>query len=174
MREGTRRGIQECVLFGLVLGPLLATIEVVTYLALGLGAERPLRLTASLFVGPQAFTQADGATVTLVAFGAHLLLAAVWGALFGAFAAHAPLRVRRGYSDQAVLGMAFGAVVWLVDFQVLGRLISPWMLDDPMLPQLLPHMLGFGLPMGLLFARAERRVPDVSEFETPDSPGVRQ
>lgn len=165
MREGTRRGIQECVLFGLVLGPVLATIEVVIYLALGLGAERPLRLAASLFVGPQALTQPDGATVTMVAFGAHLLLAALWGALFGAFAAHAPLGIRRRSVDQAFLGMAFGALVWVVDFQVLGRLINPAMLFDPVLPQLLPHVLGFGLPLGLLFAWAERRVPETGDLD---------
>lgn len=165
MREDTRRGIQECVLFGLVLGPLLATAEVVSYLALGLGAERPLRLAASLFVGEQAFFHKDGATVTMVAFGAHLLLAAIWGALFGAVAAHAPFGVRRKYLDQALLGMAFGALVWVVDFQLLGRLLSPWMLTDPILPQLLPHMLGFGLPLGLLFARAERRVPDLRDLD---------
>lgn len=166
MREDTRRGIQEGVLFGLVLGPLLAAAEVVTYLALGLGAERPLRLAASLFVGEQAFYHKDGATVTMVAFGAYLLLAAIWGVLYGALAAHAPFGVRRRYLDQALFGMGFGALVWFVDFQVLGRLFSPWMLAEPILPQLLPHMIGFGLPVGLLFARAERRVPDTREFDT--------
>jgi hypothetical protein len=32
-------------------------------------------------------------------------------------------------------------------------------LAEPVLPQLLLHVFGFGLPIGLLFARAERRTP---------------
>jgi hypothetical protein len=159
MKEDTRRGIQSCVLFGLVVGPMLAAAEVVTYLAVGLNAERPLRLAASLVEGPAVFTAADGASATMVAFGAYLVIAAFWGAVYGALTAHAPTGVRRGYADQASLGMFFGAFVWFVGFRLLGPIFAPWVLAEPILPQLLLHMFGFGLPIGLLFARAERRTP---------------
>lgn len=159
MREGTRRGIQSCLLFGLVVGPMLAAAEVVTYLAAGLNAERPLRLAASLVTGPGVFTAADGPSATFVAFGAYLAIAAFWGAVYGALTAHAPTNVRRGYADQASLGMFFGAFTWLVGFRVVGPAFAPWVLAEPVMPQLLLHVFGFGLPIGLLFARAERRTP---------------
>jgi hypothetical protein len=159
MREDTRRSIQNCIVYGFVVGPLLATAQVVTYLAFGLNAERPLRLAASLVEGPGIFTAADGASATFVAFCAYLLIAAFWGAVYGALSARAPTAVRRGYAEQASLGLFFGAFVWFVGFRVLGPLVAPWITSEPALPQLLLHMLAFGLPIGLLFARAERRTP---------------
>ncbi len=159
MREDTRRGIQNCMLYGLVVGPLLAAAQVVTYLAVGLNAERPLRLAASLVEGPGIFTAADGASATFVAFCAYLIIAGFWGAAYGALSAHAPIAVRRGYAEQASLGLFFGAFVWFVGFRVLGPLVAPWITAEPALPQILLHMLAFGLPIALLFARAERRTP---------------
>lgn len=169
-REETRRGVQSGVLFGLTLAPALAAAEVLAYLALGLGAERPLRFGASLLAGPAAFTWPDGPTVTLVAFGMHLALAVLWGGLYGLLASRAPDWLRRDVAAQAALGVLFGAVVWVVDFRLVGPVWAPLAASDPALPQALLHIFGFGLPLGLMTARVERRVPALLPDEAGLSP----
>lgn len=164
MKEVTRRSIQECVLFSLVAAPMLAAAEIVTYMLMGLPADRPLALAASIFAGREALTDPDGATVAMVGALSHFVVAGTWGLLFGLFSARESQPIRKRFVDQTLLGVLFGALVWLVDFQLLGRAFWPWMVAEPILPQLLLHVFAFGVPVSLMYARAERRVPDLSLY----------
>jgi len=51
-------------------------------------------------------------------------------------------------------------VLWLIDFQLLGRLFYPWFLELPQAPHAILHALTFGLPLGLVYGLlAARRHP---------------
>jgi hypothetical protein len=49
-------------------------------------------------------------------------------------------------------------MVWLVNFRLLALAHFPWFLSVPQGPQLVLHAVAFGLPLGLLYGHAERRV----------------
>ena len=57
---------------------------------------------------------------------------------------------------QAIIGTIYGAVIWIINSQVLARLNAP-LLDTSQPVQLATHALGYGLPLGLLYATYERR-----------------
>lgn len=161
MREVTRRSVGECVLFGLIAGSALALAGATAFLAWGLPGDRPLRVAASLLAGERALLEPAGATVVMVGLGVHLALSAAFGAAYGLFNAWMPEAWRRHFSDQAALGCLFGFAVFAVTYLVVGPARFPWVVAPPLALQALLHALAFGGVIGLLYARAERRVPVV-------------
>ena len=91
----------------------------------------------------------------------HLALSALLGLIYGLVNARLSPETETRWARQAGLGLLFGALVWLVNFQVVARLLYPWFLTTPQSVQLLLHALFFGLPLGLMYAAAERRVQHV-------------
>jgi hypothetical protein len=65
--------------------------------------------------------------------------------------------------------MLFTVGVWLVTFQFVARGYYPWFLGTSQFFQLLMHALFFGVPLGLLFAAAERRRAAIAVFEQDTS-----
>ncbi|ATB51523.1 hypothetical protein [Corallococcus macrosporus] len=146
------------LLFGMAAGVVLALAEVVLAVASGDGPLRPVRMSAAVLLGPQAFTAqvADG-TALLLGVGVHLVIAAVVGLFYSVLDAWLPPDGRSRWEFQAAVGMLYGIFVWLVNFQFVGRGSYPWFLEVPQFPQIVLHAVFLGLPLSTLFTAAERR-----------------
>ena len=93
------------------------------------------------------------------------VIAIMYGFAYGVFNSQLSWTKRVRGMRQAVLGVVFGVAIWLLDFQFIGRLFYPWLLDHSQVVQVGIHALGFGLPLGLLFAERE---PPLRVGEKPE------
>lgn len=126
----------------------------------GLPAVAPLYDISTIFYfsdkpDPQPVNAAVGLVV-------HLTLAAAFGATLAALA---PLA--RGMAQLAGLGAAFGIVLYLVNFQILGRIAFEWFQEGPNQTFEVFAHLGYGLlvvPFLVRFAGA--RGPQAAQAPT--------
>jgi hypothetical protein len=119
----------------------------------------PLGMFASLLLGRQAFT-APSSDALLVGTLVTVFLSTLYGTVFAFLNLRLSESRRIDWGFQAVLGGAYGAVLWLVNFQGFSRLLFPWLADAPQLVLLVSHVLFFGLPLGLLYAIFERSLSE--------------
>lgn len=157
MAEETRRGIKEGIGFGLIAGVIFAIVEVVAAGAMGDPPLMPLRMFASVILGQAALETFSVATAVVVGGITHLVLSAIFGLIYGLINSRLSAETQTGWAWQSGLGLVFGAAIWLVNFQVIARLLYPWFLTTPQFLQMLMHAMFFGLPLGLMYAAAERR-----------------
>lgn len=165
MSEETKRGIREGIGFGLIAGLIFAIIQMISAAAAGMSALAPLRMAGSLLLGTAAFDETQGGAV-LTGVLVHAVLSAAFGFLYGIANAKGTRRTQTDWGRQVGLGLAFGAVLWLVNFQIIARLFYPWFLEPNQFVQLLMHALFFGLPLSLMYAGAERRVHHMTPSHT--------
>lgn len=151
------RSTKEGLGFGLVAGVVFAIAQVVATVIDGEPATLAFRRIASVVVGLAAFELPTGTAIAFAMLG-HLFLSAIYGLFYGAYNSALTLPTRRSLARQAVVGPLYGVMLWLVNFQVFARYRYPWLLEQPQLPQAFLHAVFFGLPLGLLYATAERRV----------------
>jgi hypothetical protein len=124
----------------------------------GLPAVAPLYDISTIFYfsdmpDPQPINAAVGLVV-------HLTLAAAFGATLAAIA---PLA--RGALRLVGLGAAFGLLLYLVNFQILGRVAFEWFLEGPNQTFEVFAHLGYGLlvvPFLVRFAGAAEQQPEPS------------
>jgi len=159
MTGSTRRRLKEGLEFGLIAGLILATLEIAGAVAMGARPVTPLRMAASVVLGHAAFAETAIGRSLVVGAMVHSLLSAVFGVVYGAFAAQLPVELQTNRGKQVWLGLCFGAALWLVNFQIAAVLFYPWFLKTPPLLQLPMHALFFGLPLTLMYSAAERRFP---------------
>jgi hypothetical protein len=77
----------------------------------------------------------------------HLVVTALWGALFGVIVGTAhDVATPRSY---ILAGIIFGALVWMVDLYILAPAFRPWIASASTWAQLLAHSLAYGIPLGL-------------------------
>lgn len=152
---------------GILAGILFALAEVLVAALMGNPPLMPIRMFASVVMGPSALDTASPAVAILGGIIAHLVLSIVFGVIYTAMNARAPLATKASTAQQAAIGLGFGALIWLLDFQIIARLIYPWFLGAPQLLQLVLHAVFFGLPLGLMYAGAHRRVGARPEAEAP-------
>jgi hypothetical protein len=159
MHTRNERNIGEGIGFGIVAGLTLLIANISASLAAGLGAMYPVRAAASVVYGGPAFdpSQLADANALVIGLGVHLALSAFFGSVYAMVMAWRSHETRTSWQRQAAFGLGFGLLVWFTNFQVVARAIYPWMLGDPQLEQALMHAVFFGLPMGVLYATAERR-----------------
>lgn len=103
--------------------------------------------------GVPAPTGAPALVAPAIAMAAliHLVLSAVYGAIFGALAP----RVSALRNDRrALVGAAagFGLLIWLVNFFVIAPIAFPWFLETSQVVQFFAHTLFYGAILGLLLA----------------------
>jgi hypothetical protein len=156
------RVIKYGVSFGIVAGIIFVIAEMLSAGVTGELGLMPLRMFASVVIGGAAMTTNEIVPTAFLGLLVHFVLSAIFGALYALLHARMPVDVRESYLKQAVLGMMFGLVLWLVNFQVIARILYPWFLAPPQGLQLALHALAYGLPLALLFAVYERsahRVP---------------
>jgi hypothetical protein len=151
------QGVKQGVGCGLLAGAAFAIAQVVAGVVAGDPAVLTLRRFASVLLGPAALDATPTSTAILVGLIGHLYLSAMYGLCYGVYNAILTVDTRGSSRRQAVLGPLFGAVLWLANTQVFARALYPWLLVLPRAPQIFLHAVGFGLPLGLLCAVAERR-----------------
>jgi hypothetical protein len=144
----------ETVTAGIVAGFVMGLLEVLASVLSGESALLPLRSAASIVLRQDAFGP-DAAMIALVGAAVHFSIAVMFGFAYGVIGSQIPWSKRVRGARQAVMGIAFGTGIWLLDFQFLGRVFYPWMLAHSQLVQWAIHAFGFGLPLGLLFSERE-------------------
>lgn len=157
MTDVTRRSVKEGIGFGLLAGIIFAVAEVIAAVAMGMPALEPFRMFASVLFGAGALEFGPGAALIAGAI-IHLILAAIFGVIYGLINTRLPLEAHTNWGSQIVLGLVYGAALWLVTFQIIARIAYPWFLETNQLAQFLLHAIFFGLPLGLLYATGERRI----------------
>ena len=156
------KGVKQGVSCGLLAGAAFATAQVVATMVDGNAPVLALRRFASVLLGPAALDGTPAATAVLVGLFGHLYLSAMYGLCYGVYSAGLTADTRASSRRQAILGPLYAAMLWLANTQVFARALYPWLLVLPRAPQIFLHAVCFGLPLGLLYAAAERRaVPDL-------------
>src|SRR5512138_2452571 len=138
MASENRRSLRSGIVAGLVAGVVFAMMEVAGAAMMGNPPLMPVRMFASVVLGESALQGSLG-TALVVGMVAHLALSAVLGLVYGALAARASEETRTSYARQAGLGIAFGLAAWLVDFQIVARVLYPWFLGTPQVLQAMMH-----------------------------------
>lgn len=157
-RRDTGQALSLGAGFGLVAGFIFAVVEIIASVAMGGPALMPVRMFASVVLGQGALTGALSlGWVIVVGLVVHFALSALFGLIYGALESRMGVEGRTSWGRQSALGLLFGAAVWLVNFQIIARLIYPWFLAAPQFLQLMLHAVAFGLPLGLMFAAFERQ-----------------
>lgn len=162
MSKATRCA-KEGLEVGLLAGIVFAGVQVVVAVAMGMSPWAPLRMAASVVLGETAL-DASVSEVLRVGPVVHLGLSAAFGVLYGITSSLSSEDIQQNPWVQAITGLVFGAALYVIDFQLIARVVYPWLLDAPQLAQLAMHAFGFGLPLGLLYAAVEWRVHTVPRY----------
>lgn len=162
MRNGSLRGwVTWGAVLGVVAGVVFAMFEMVAAWALGDGFWMPLRMIGAIVLGDGALEASYSlAGAALAGAALHMMLSAVFGAVFGALAALAPaLRASRS----VLVGAAslYGLALWLVNFYVLAPVAFEWFQDANPVVQFFAHTFFFGALLGAMLA------PRVLHGESP-------
>lgn len=162
MSKATRCA-KEGLEVGLLAGIVFAGVQALVAMAMGVSPWTPVRMAASLVLGPSAL-DASVSEVLRVGPVVHLGLSAAFGLLYGIISSLSSEDVQQNPWVQAITGLIFGAALYVIDLQLIARVAYPWLLDAPQPAQLAMHALGFGLPLGLLYAAVEWRVHTVPRY----------
>lgn len=161
MQNATKRGVKEGIGFGILAGLLFAGMEVVGALVMGNPPLMPFRMFASVLLGQEALEMIAGSTAFVIGSAVHISLSGLFGLVYGLFASRTSAQTQTGWGRQAGAGLLFGLALWFINFQIIARILYPWFLATPQFLQAMMHALFFGLPLGLMYAGAERRVHHV-------------
>ena len=157
------RSLQEAaldgVLCGVVAGISFALLACVISVLIGRSLLTPFRHSASLALGDGALLMTGVLEPLVVGGFVHFTLSAAFGLIYGIAntSFSAVTQVRRG--RQIALSVIYALVLWAINYQVIARVLFPWFLTTPLPYQLALHVLGFGVPLGLLYSGTERRAP---------------
>jgi hypothetical protein len=157
--QSVRRSGAEGAWFGLVAGVLSAMAAALMATFAGYPPPLPLQLFASLLLGRAALDPATAGAAVMVGLLIHLGLSALFGLGYGLLNVRLPSALRRRWRYQAAVGLLYGLGLWVVNIQIVARLLYPWFLALPAIGPASLHLLCFGLPVGLCYASAEQRGP---------------
>jgi hypothetical protein len=147
---------------GFIAGLVFAIAAITTAMIGGGDGLEAFRSFASLWFGALAF-EVDGrdapraADLVLIGLFVHMSIAVLAGILYALVDTAIAERRVVGARDHALIGMAYGGLLWLVDFQLMGRLVYPWFLELNQPLFLALHVLAYGLPLGVVYAMFESR-----------------
>jgi hypothetical protein len=150
----------ETVVSGIIAGAIMAGLESMASLVTGRHVLLPFRYAASIVMGSDAF-EAGWFSVFILGAIVHLSIASMFAFAYGVINTEVSWRSRTWVAREAMMGMLFATVVWVLDFQLIARFFYPWMLDHSQLVQWWLHAVGFGVPLGLLFAAREKAPNDI-------------
>ena len=122
MTEQAKRSAKVGSGFGLIAGVVFALMEVVGAVLMGNPPLMPLRMFASVLLGQSALEAASLGTAVLVGTVVHLGLSALYGLIYGLINARLSAETQTNWGRQAGLGLLFGAMLWLVNFQIIARI----------------------------------------------------
>lgn len=138
-------GVVGGVAAGLVFGGLATAVAPL----LGGTPGDPWQAAASVFLWRQAVAGPATFGVLLAGVACHLAIAAFYGMVWGLAVGKLPVEVRDDWGFHAGAATAYGVLVYVVNVQLVGRLLYPWMPATAPFAQLLLHGLAYGLPLGL-------------------------
>lgn len=167
MTNGRHRSLKEGLGLGIIAGVIFAIVEIAGAAMMGNPPLMPLRMFASVVLGQAALATVSLGVAVLVGTIAHLVLSALFGLIYVALNRRLSPAAQASRGSQSLMGLVFGAAVWLVNFQIIARILYPWFLGTPQFLQFMMHALFFGLPLGLLYARSERRARAVRPAPAP-------
>lgn len=161
MRFTTREAWQG-IGAGAAAGLLLAITAIIVSAGAGASGDLPFRIFHSLWFGDLAFREHAGGPprdydVMIVGSLVHLGMSVLTGVGFALIATAVRARRRLSLEHHAALGIGYGLVLWLINFQILGRILYPWLLDLPQAGVAALHAFAFGLPLGLAYGLFESR-----------------
>ena len=154
----------ETVVAGVVAGFVMGLAEVLASVISGESPFLPFRDAASILLRDDAF-RVNAPMVSLIGVFVHLCIAIMFGFAYGVINSQIPWSERVRGPRQALLGLAFGTAIWLLDFQFIARLFYPWLLEHSQVVQWALHAFAFGVPLGLLLAERE---PPLRVGEKPE------
>jgi hypothetical protein len=161
------RSVKEGAGFGLVAGVIFATAQIGATWAMGDSPLVPFRRVAGVLIGPSAFDTTSVATVVVVGTIGHMYLSALYGLLYGIYNSALTPATRSSVPRQALLGPLYGTLLWLANSYLFVPYYYPWLVTGSHLPQLVLHVLAYGLPLGLLYGSAEHHVERTSRDAHP-------
>lgn len=170
MTNAVNRGVKEGILFGLITGALFAIMTVTSAAMTGDSLFSPFRMFASIVLGQVALESLESlpaGAIFCVGSIVHFVLSAAFGLVYGAVNARFSAETQTHWGRQAGLGLLFGVVLWLVNFQIIARIFYPWFLMTPQFLQMSLHALFFGLPLALMYAGAERQAHHLGHAPAP-------
>jgi len=138
---------------GLFAGAVFAIMLVAAAAMNGQSPFLPLGMFASLLMGEGALHTLSSLPM-VVGTLVTITLSMIFGAIYGVLIGFLSQQTRSNWAFEALAGLAFGAALWLINFQVFGRLLFPWLASGPQLVLVVAHTLFFGVPLGLIHATA--------------------
>ncbi len=157
MSPSSRKVVAEGVGWGLLVGLLFAIVEMIGAAAMGAPASSPWRAFASTVLGQRALEQTPLGATLIVGVVAHFVLSAIYGVIYASANRLVSDETRRSFGREAALGLLYGIVLYVVNFQIIARLAYPWFMNANQPWQFVLHTLFFGLPLALLITASERR-----------------
>ena len=161
----------KSMLAGLAAGAVFLVVSVLASIiaagspAAGPGASAyPFRLAASVLLHDAQVNSIPIWLALTLGSAVHFGLSAIFGFLYGLVMTDENGRHRGSTGYQAAIGMALGLAVYLVDVQLIARFWYSWFLAPNQLVVALLHVIGFGLPLGLLAPLVDRRA---NQMTTP-------
>ena len=154
-RSGLGTWVGIGALTGVLAGLVFALFQVIMS-AVGLGTplgELVEMVEGVTFGGGSASVSAPAIAAPEIAIAGltHLVLSAIYGAVFGAVAS----KVRALSNDKKALigaATAFGLLIWIVNFFVIAPAAFPWFAETNGVVQFFAHTLFYGTVLGLLLA----------------------
>jgi len=134
---------------GVIAGAVMLAAEMASTIVLGGSLESPLRLAASVVLGPAALSFAYPFTsAAIVGGGVQVILASVYGVLFVAVLTRAN-RWDAGARLLLPYGVAFGALIWVLNYLILGETIFPqFAVVEHLWNGIIAHAVCFGFVLG--------------------------
>lgn len=137
-------------------GVLAGAIFVIMLAALAaMSGEKPfyaLHLFASLVMG-EGVLQTRSVGPLIIGTLVTVALSTLYGMIYAVFNPPSMLGDRTKWHLQALFGALFGALLWLINFQLFSRLLFPWLVATPQAVLLVSHALFFGVPLGMFCAQ---------------------
>lgn len=160
-----RRIIREGVTGGLVGGGTLAAGQLLIASIAGVPPGTPWQLWSSLVLGQGALVGDLSLLRFILGFVIHFGLSTAFGLLFSLVVAAISRPMRNDLTVQLGGGFIYGMVLWLINYQLIGRLFFPWFAALNPGVQLMAHGLFYGLPLATWMAMMLRdlEVPGVHE-----------
>ncbi len=145
--------VPDGITAGVVAGALIMVAHMLAAFVLGGSLEGPLRLVSSLVLGPAALSRIyPFLSAAVIGSVIHFELSALYGVFFVVLLG----RLRRldiRAPRLLVTGAAFGAILWVTNYQILAAVFFPsFAVVSPFWLGLVEHSLFFGMTLGLYVA----------------------
>lgn len=159
MAANQKRVAWEGIGFGLIAGVIYLGVEMLDAARTGWPAM-PLREAASVVLGFGVLDSMLGTTF-VVGLAVHLGLSAFFGLVYAELEARFPEDARRRYGVQVAIAIAYAALLWLVNVEMISPKLFPWLVTAGPMKRLLLQAVFYGAPLGIMFVAAERRTPQL-------------